>query len=218
MSNRERWILYPLLVLALGASLRTQLAPEFKRLSATDFFSGTIHCNTLEVGQSILLRGENGKARLVISDASGRSGQIQILGENGKSLLAFGANRDNGSGAIELFNANGEIQVRLASIKDGGVVAIYGADQKPLVGVEHDGNGSGQVVRYDVQGHRYGMLGFRLPEPPPAAEEIEPAATGDSSSADPEASSEAAPAGTPSVPGEEPAPVEENASTDPSEE
>ena len=65
MSNRERWILYPLLVLALGASLRTQVLPIFKRLTAMEFSANQISCDTLEVSKSILLRGDHCKARIV---------------------------------------------------------------------------------------------------------------------------------------------------------
>ncbi|CAL1125165.1 unnamed protein product [Cladocopium goreaui] len=177
MSNRERWILYPLLVLALGASLRTQVLPIFKRLTAMEFSANQISCDTLEVSKSILLRGEDGKARIVLSDASGRSGQIHIFGENGNSLISMGATKENGSGAISVFNAQGEIQVRLDALEGGGVVATFGEDKKPLVVVEHDREGSGSVVRYDSQGHRFGMLGLRLPDPPPVPEGTAPAAT-----------------------------------------
>ena len=188
MSNRERWIIYPLLFLSLGASMRTQLVPVFDRLFADnlqvkDVLEGNhikgnnIQCHTLEVTESILVRDENGKARIVISDASSRSGQIHILGPDGKSAIALGVSQKSGSGVIDVFDTAGKVRVQITSIQDGGGLATFGADEKPLVYVEHDGQGNGTVVRYDAQGHRFGMLGLRLPDPPPPEEAVDPTTT-----------------------------------------
>lgn len=178
MSNRERWILYPLLVLALGASLRTQLFPAFGNMRVRDFESGAIRCSNLEVSESILIRGEDKKVRVLISDASNRTGQIHILGEDGKSVVALGANKATGAGAIDVYNAEGQIRVKVTSLEDGGAIATFTGNDKPLVFVEHNAEGSGSIVRYDADGHRFGMLGLRLPDPPPPVEETsDPKAT-----------------------------------------
>lgn len=191
MSNRERWILYPLLVLALGASLRTQLFPAFGNMRVRDFESGTIRCSNLEVAESILIRGEDKKAKVLISDASNRSGQIHILGEDGKSVVALGANKATGAGAIDVYNAEGQVRVKVTSLEDGGAIATFTGKDKPLVFVEHNGEGSGSIVRYDADGHRFGMLGLRLPDPPPPAEETtDPAATQDGTATEAETTPE----------------------------
>ncbi len=207
MSNRERWILYPLLVLALGASLRTQIYPAFNHMHAGDFESGTIRCDNLEVGESILIRGTDGKARVVISDASNRSGQIHVLGQNGSSVVALGANKATGAGVIDLYNADGQVRVKITSLKDGGALATFTANDQPLVFVEHNGEGSGSIVRYDADGHRFGMLGLRLPDlPPPADETIDPASTQDGTTTEAESSHE--PAEQPAAENGQPAPEE----------
>ncbi len=199
MSNRERWIIYPLLFLSLGASIRTHVFPVFDQLYAGDLrvqnvkTTNRISCRTLEVTESILLRGADGKARIVLSDASNRSGQIHILGQDGKSVIAMGASKKSGSGEIAVFDGAGEIRVRMASVQGGGALATFGTEGKPLVFLEHNGKDTGTVVRYDREGHRYGMLGLRLPDPPPPAEEVvDPATTNADSASEKEATTEEA--------------------------
>ncbi len=216
MSNRERWIIYPLLFLALGASIRTHVFPSFDRLFTGDLqaddiqVSNRVKCDTLEVTKSILLRGDDGQARIVISDASNRSGQIHILGRDGKSIIAMGASKETGagqihilgqdgtsaialgtneatgSGVIDVLNSESQLRVRITSLQGGGTIATFGAEERPLVFVQHNGQGSGTVIRYDSQGHQFGMLGLRIPDPPPQEIPVDPATTNDGSASDTE--------------------------------
>jgi hypothetical protein len=99
MSTRERWIVYPLLFLALGAALRDKLIGKLE--------IGQVICDRLESGQS--------DCRALI-----------VRGPNGRPVVAAGADGNSRGGAIETFSAEGMPLVQIESAGAGGIVVLTG--------------------------------------------------------------------------------------------
>jgi len=92
MSQRERWVVYPLLFLALGLALRDKLVPP-KSLTA-----GMIWCDQLEV------LGQADCHQLTVHDAAGNprvrlttldhGGRLELDAREGQTTLVLGADDD----------------------------------------------------------------------------------------------------------------------------
>jgi hypothetical protein len=99
MSTRERWIVYPLLFLALGAALRDKLIGRLQ--------VGHVICDRLESGQS--------DCRALI-----------VRGPNGRPVVEAVMDAKSNSGAIGIFSAEGVPLVQLESPSTGGVILLTG--------------------------------------------------------------------------------------------
>ncbi len=177
MSNRERWIIYPLLFLALGAALRTRLLPSFTNLEAetavidrlqsanfTELKGQRIEvdgliCDRLQVNSSLVVVAPDGKPRLVLTTGEHgdhTEGELFLLGEEGQFLAALRTNQ-SGAGLIQLNDAEGSVRMFATESLGGGALVTMGGDQQPLVALEHNMQGDGAVVRYK-DGKRYAMM------------------------------------------------------------
>ncbi|MEE8450452.1 MAG: hypothetical protein V3R99_01015 [Thermoguttaceae bacterium] len=114
MTSRERWVVYPLLFLTLGMTMRDKVWPQ-RHFMANDMTAfgeitaGKITCNQLEVGQA--------ECRL-----------MTLTGRNGRDAIRLGA-APNGTGRLELLATDGSVLVTLGGEEAGGVVAAIGRDQ-----------------------------------------------------------------------------------------
>jgi hypothetical protein len=88
MSQRERWVVYPLLFLALGLALRDKLVPP-KSLKA-----GLILCDQLEV------LGQADCRQLTVHDAAGQT--MLVLGADNESRYGLFALRPGGKRLVPL--------------------------------------------------------------------------------------------------------------------
>ncbi len=123
MSDRERWIVYPLLFLALGAALRDKLFP-------VDDFDRAIRCRELDVV------GDDGQTRIRLGAAPNRTGQIQVIGPQGRPLVLIGADEAARTGMVELQNQSGAKQIVLAADPLlGGTVLVYDPSERSAAGV-----------------------------------------------------------------------------------
>ncbi len=119
MSTRERWIVYPLLFLALGIAMRDKvikpsaIGTPGARMQAAEVKAGRIRCNQL-IAQ-----------------------EVQINGPNGRPVVVAGINPMDGSGIVETLNANGFPLVQLCSSNTGGIVKTIGFFGKLLVYLGH---------------------------------------------------------------------------------
>lgn len=87
MSQRERWILYPLLFLALGTSLRDKLIPSRLRPLSVD--AVTVRCAQLEVVDA----DDRTALRL---GAVEQAGYVELYDKFGRSVLLLGPD-ENGT-------------------------------------------------------------------------------------------------------------------------
>jgi hypothetical protein len=121
MSSRERWIVYPLLFLALGTALRDKLIPPDHlgnlgmQFEAGAITAPRIRCQGLQVGQLVCER-------------------LLVSGPNDRPVVAIGTDSRNRAGIIETFTAGGIPQVRVGSGESGGLVtAIERAGKLELI-------------------------------------------------------------------------------------
>jgi hypothetical protein len=151
MSTRERWIVYPLLFLALGAALRD------KFVGSRDLRAGAVTCGELRVGRLLCDRLESGQvsvlelhgAHLVcdrVESGQSECRQLIVKGPNGQPVVGALADSRSGNGMIETVSATGMPLVEIASANGAGNVVVTG----------RVGNGFGVLAQLPE-------LGLRLP-------------------------------------------------------
>jgi hypothetical protein len=131
MSNRERWIVYPLLFLALGFSLKARFEGDPR-----------IECEQLAC-RTIFVRDADGKPRIVLgaevtsenstdkeTPSHRHGGIIELLGDDGKSLAQITAT-ENG-GRFEAVDSQGTRRAALAHEPSGSGVYFYDSNGKWL--------------------------------------------------------------------------------------
>ncbi|MBX7164771.1 MAG: hypothetical protein K1X74_00360 [Pirellulales bacterium] len=195
MSNRERWILYPLLFLALGSSLRDKLLQrvdtrvvvgqelQVSQAKVKDLgASGTIACDQLLVRKAIELHGAQGEAAVqIVVEPEG--GGIYLRNAAGKEVLALGVDDKTGVGVLQTKDEQSHPRVTIAGIGGGGAIVTAAGEHQHLLALEHDGQGNGVISIYDAEGRRYVVLrAGPMPEiraPEEAQPLSEPASSGD---------------------------------------
>jgi hypothetical protein len=186
MSDRERWIVYPLVFLTLGIALRNQFLPT-RRFGAVDLRAGEVAaqkiiCNDLEIR-------EEGKCnqlqcgKFLFDDALGKHLRVLGLAENmqlqagavecrefavvnadGKPVVLAGADKNTQSGAIQTINRNGMPLVQIHSSETGGVVTAVGLGGNVVVAMGEEGQNIGVYAHFPRLGQTY-PLTTPLPVP-----------------------------------------------------
>jgi hypothetical protein len=105
MSDRERWIVYPLLFMALGFGLRNGVEIQ-----------GAQEVKTLEI-QSVHCR------------------ELRVVNASGKTIAQIGANSGNEAGILEVANAKGSPQVILSANSISGALTILDGVGRPILQV-----------------------------------------------------------------------------------
>jgi hypothetical protein len=96
MSNRERWVVYPLLFMSLGFSLTNGIAQQEKSaLRDGGAERDVVHCKTLE-----------------------------IIGPDGKPRWVLGTTA-TGEGSLELVAKDGNLEAQVQSNPSGGLLSLY---------------------------------------------------------------------------------------------
>jgi hypothetical protein len=96
MSDRERWIVYPLLFLAIGLALRNNVDMQDEQGGAADL--NQIRCKALEV------IGPDGKAKVTLAADDNGDGVVETAAADGSVMVKLGSNP---SGAdLTLFDAD----------------------------------------------------------------------------------------------------------------
>jgi hypothetical protein len=143
MSTRERWIVYPLLFMTLGITLRDKVIPPAHlgnlgmQFEAGAITTHRIRCNELQVGEEAgaitiprircneLQVGEVVCDRLESKQSVCRT--LLVNGPNGRPVVIAGADTKTRAGIVETFTASGIPQVRLLSTDTGGMVVTFEA-------------------------------------------------------------------------------------------
>jgi hypothetical protein len=134
MSTRERWIVYPLLFMTLGITMRLALRDQLStpaRLQVAEITAGQIHCNQLQAVQGIAA-GQIGCQKLQsdqvncnrLQSISGivHCNEIAIMGPNGRPTVLAGTDSKTKGGLITTLSSAGAHAVALQSSDSGGVV------------------------------------------------------------------------------------------------
>jgi hypothetical protein len=131
MTTRERWIVYPLLFLAIGLGLRSGLIlQQMERHRSTAgapraLEADVVKCNRFEC-QGLTAGAINCNA-------------LQVLGRNGTAIVALGPDTTTGAGLIETRKTDGKIQSLIVSEKAGASINLFSADAKNVVELTTDG-------------------------------------------------------------------------------
>jgi hypothetical protein len=125
MSNRERWIVYPLLFFSIALSwksvVRTHGNVEFR----------TIRCQKIDVRSS----DSRPAVRIVGSEDSG---SITLFGQDGIPLAMLTASRNGTSGSLELANPPKLSKVSINAADEGGRIQLGSTPTKPEIIVGFD--------------------------------------------------------------------------------
>ncbi len=126
MSTRERWTIYPLLFLALGAALRSKVTAtiETGHLDAVNVRSVQMSC------EDLVIVDKDGKPRLRMATVQ-NAGRVEIYGAGG-NIVAVIATEANGA-SVQLQTADGKPQVLLRSGGAGGLVATVDAQGRAVM-------------------------------------------------------------------------------------
>jgi hypothetical protein len=184
MSDRERWIVYPLIFLTLGIALRNQFLPT-RRFGALDLRAGEVAaqkivCNDLEIREAgkcnqfqcgqFQFNDALGKHIRVLGLAENtqlRAGavecrELQVVNADGKPVVLAGADKNTQCGAIQTMNPNGMPLVQLRSTETGGVVTSVGLGGNVVLAMGAEGQNIGIFAHFP----RIGQV-FPLTSPVP---------------------------------------------------
>ena len=189
MSDRERWIVYPLVFLTLGIALRNQFLPT-RQFGAVDLKAGELtaqkitcnelvireyaQCNQLQceqfqfneaLGKHIRTLGLAECAQLKAGEAECRA--ILVVNADGKPAILAGADKNTQSGVIQTMNSNGMPLVQIRATDSGGLVTTVGHDGKILVAMGEEGQNIGVFAHFP-------QIGQTLPLTPPWRLETKP--------------------------------------------
>jgi hypothetical protein len=176
MTDRERWIVYPLVFLTLGIALRNQFLPT-RRFGAVDLQAGEISaqkitCNELEIrekgvckqqfqcqqfqfnealGKHIRTLGLTESAQLKATEAE--FGAMLIVNTQGKPVVVVGADKNTQAGVIQTMNSSGLLPlVQLRPTESGGAVTAIGQRGNVLVEMGQEGQNFGVFARLPQSG------------------------------------------------------------------
>lgn len=192
MSTRERWIVYPLLFLTLGITLRESY--ELKHglpdhLRASEMAAREIHCEKLQVAQLLCDQADvvqMARARQMVCERveSGQSAcrSLFVNGSNGRPVVVAIMDPRNHNGLLEILSANRAPLVQLQSNEGGGMVTAIDQTGKAVL-MGHIGKnfglfahmpGTGLIVPL-TQPWRFEGKGVA---PPPAKDQAPPSSPG----------------------------------------
>ena len=171
MSTRERWVIYPLLFLALGAALRSKFTSSFEVgfLTSRKTEAKQIVC------EDLVITGADGKKRVRLGNTGVQSGAIEMYGNDGKLLATLNVDPTKNRAIFQLQTPDGTPQTVLYCEEHGGALDIHGTGgqlQATLRSTEVGGvvtavDPAGKMIEL---GHRSGQPGAVViePESPPA--------------------------------------------------
>jgi hypothetical protein len=110
MNSRERWTVYPLLLLAIGLAVRgnVTISSRMPAVAAGAVTADTVFCKELAIvsddGQIVVHAGR-------VKDGGG--GRIEIFDSEGNDAIAIGTSAESRDGSVEFFDADGNRVGRL---------------------------------------------------------------------------------------------------------
>ena len=145
MTNRERWVVYPLLFLTLGIAMRDKVAPPSPRFMRPGVNALNVRCVHLEC-QDLTVAGPNGEKLIRMGVTPNQAGQMEIYGSDHTMVMVAGADITGRSGRVQTLAADTAPQVSLHSTDRGGQVALFDRDDKTRVVLGYDAVGPGTFL------------------------------------------------------------------------
>ncbi len=203
MTNRERWIVYPLLFLTLGLVMRDKVAPPSPGFMQPGMNALSVRCMHLEC-QDLTVAGPDGEKRVLIGVTANQAGQLEVYGSDHTMVLVAGADNTGRSGRVQTLATDATRQVLLHSTDRGGQIAAFDSEDKTRVVVGYDEIGAGSFLVAPEGGVvplTYPWWPVRVPKAPDQP--------GDEQSPDPEPSDEQPEGAESAAPVSDAVPVEE---------
>jgi len=137
MSDRERWIVYPIVFLALVLGLNNYIH------NGSNVSFGALRCS------SLVVESPDGRVRLRASGV-GKTGELVIYGEGTTPLFSVAATNGGKSGQVRISGAKGA-NVTFAASDDGSSVVVESSKVKPKIVLGHADDQRHQgLFAYDV--------------------------------------------------------------------
>jgi hypothetical protein len=146
MSTRERWIVYPLLFLALGTAIKPKLIHP--QLADTALPPATLRIGRVECAELAVL-GRN-EQPAVNARASSSGGVIEILDAKQRKVVSIRADAATRAGLVETQNDQGRPQAAIMSSAAGGEFAAYdnSLNRSVMIGFR---NGRSGLIQTDLR-------------------------------------------------------------------
>ena len=162
MNTRERWIVYPLLALALGSSIKSHIV---RRVECDTLVASNIEIVDRRSRRQAILKATPNGGELVlisadtptqatISSSSIRTQSVQIVGPNGRLQGTLTASPNGAILKLHDQHGRGHTQMGLgqfqtvvvqATLINSGKVRVVGSDNKPQVVLKATAEGFGQL-------------------------------------------------------------------------
>ena len=139
MSDRERWIIYPLLFFALMLAAKDQITLVKPTTDAPqNLVCGRLIANTIDCLGSVKSRAfeaidSDGRLLVKISDDVTDGRIAEFYSQGGEPLVAIGTDQTGQAGVIETKHGSRVVMVRLTANEFGGVVEALHRDGHLLV-------------------------------------------------------------------------------------
>lgn len=168
MTERDRWIIYPLLFLAIGLSLYARFFPA-NRLRARSMQCDEISCRHVRIlgasgreeaslnergllAHGVRVTAPGGEQRIILSTLPPDVGRVEVLGAKGEPLVVLGSDPDSKVGEVALFGEQELPVAVLTAERGGGSLATFTDGGTRLVYVTHNNEGAGTIVSFDLEG------------------------------------------------------------------
>jgi hypothetical protein len=135
MSTRERWIVYPLLFLALGTAIKPKLVPP--ELRGLEMASGNLQANRIICRSLDVVDDDSRPYIRMTTSNSTKEAEIQVINRRGKPVISLHADAATRAGLIETLNDDGRPQTAMMSSATGGEIAAFDIDRRRSVALGH---------------------------------------------------------------------------------
>jgi len=159
MTTHERWVVYPLVFLALGIAMRDKFVgghTRHKAIASQEIVANEIHCNKatasqeivaneircnkLRIGQlegPLVVTGPNGVDAVRMGVVPDGGGRLEICSSSGETVVTAGTDQTGQAGLVQTLDDKGTPQVQLLSTPSGGIVTTVRHDRKVWVVTGH---------------------------------------------------------------------------------
>jgi hypothetical protein len=164
MSTRERWIVYPLLFLALGTALRPKLAPTFEasimqvtsdevksreltanRVTSDDVKSRKLTADRVTCRSLTIVDGQKRPRIELVVHAHTGDGEVRLVNNDGVPVVSLQSDAQTRAGLIETRSNDGRAQTALWSTESGGEVVAFDRGPTQTISIGHRDGRAGLI-------------------------------------------------------------------------
>jgi hypothetical protein len=162
MSQRERWIVYPLLFLALGTALRDKFYPPHElaaeNIRCQNLLVQNVRAHELAVDstrcQELVVATAAGQERARLDTAPSTSaGRLLLFDPDGKPVVFAGTATTDNAPTVELLRPDGKPQLLIAVSNFGGRLVSFDRQGAVLIELGFEEGRSGLTAADLMSGH-----------------------------------------------------------------